>query len=346
MNGRAIHGCLLMLPLLACWVGCADDTFAVVSVSTTSGSLDDVAQLRVHVTNADAEDVLFYPKQMSSPLHLDTGRPITFSVEFKGWSGQAMFEVEPLAKDGIPLAYGRAKVFVTRHALTAVVVSVYPGTTRPESRQGGAMSDEGLACAPNAPAEACGAGNRTCGILCSTDDSPAVSMCYVAGSGGPGQVCGSNRDCAPGSQCFTLGAAGCRVMTCLKFCGSDAECGDVNSFCNLPIPCGDKTFLACSRPCDPTVSSNNGCAPGLGCFVYAGESTDCACPGPGGAGATCTQNAGCAAGLSCFIPTGADAGSGTGVCRMVCKLDAPACPSGTSCHAFDNSSRRLYGICQ
>lgn len=344
MNGRLIHGCLLMLPVLTCWAGCADDTFAVVSVSTNSGNLDDVAQLRVHVTHAASADVLVYPKQTASPLRLDPGRPVTFSVEFEGWSGQATFEVEPLAKDGTTLAYGRTNAFVSRHEVTPVAVSVYPGTTRPENRQGGVMSDEELACAPNAPAEACGGSNRTCGILCSPDHSPAVSMCYVAGSGGPGEACTTNRDCAPGSQCFTLGATGCRVMTCLKFCGSDGECADSNSLCNLPIPCGDRTFRACSRPCDPTVPSNNGCAAGLGCFVYSGDSTDCACPGTGGAGAICSQNAGCAAGLSCVIP--ADAGAGTGVCRMVCKLDAPACPSGTACHAFENSSRRLYGFCQ
>jgi hypothetical protein len=345
MNGRAIHGGLPMLLLLACWAGCTDDTFAVVSVTTNSGSLDDVAQLRVHVTNTASGDVLDFPTQMSAPLHLETGRPVTFSVEFKDWSGQAAFEVEPLAKDGTTLAYGRTLAFVRRHEVNAVVVSVYPGTTRPEQRQGGVMNDEELACAPHAAAQACGTGNRTCGVLCSADNHAAVSMCYLAGTGGPGAVCTSNRDCGPGSQCFTLSALGCRVMTCLKFCSNDSECGDSDAFCNLPIPCGDRTFLACSRPCDPTVTSNNGCAAGLGCYVFSGETTDCACPGTGFAGAACTQNAGCAAGLSCVIPTTADAGA-TGVCRPVCKLAAPSCPSGTTCHAFENSTRKLYGVCQ
>jgi hypothetical protein len=282
---------------------------------------------------------------MTAPLYIDTRRSITFSVEFRNWSGQAAFEVEPLAKDGTTLAYGRTLAFIRRHEVAPVVVSVYPDTTRPEHRQGGAMADGDLACVPQAPADACGLDSRTCGVLCSEDDDSAVSLCYLAGTGGPGALCISNRDCAPGTQCFPLSAGACPVKTCLKFCSSDSECGDSNAFCNLRIPCGDKTFLACSRPCDPTVTSNNGCAAGLGCFVYSGDTTDCACPGVGRAGAACIQNEGCAPGLICLIPKSPDAGA-TGVCRPVCKLDAPACPSGTSCHAFDDSPRRLYGSCQ
>ncbi len=347
MNVKAIRGGLSMLPLLACWAGCADDTFALVSVSTSSGSLNDIAQLRVYVTNATSEDVLEYPTKVSSPLRLDEGRPVTFSVEFEDWSGPAVFEVEPLAKDRTVLAYGRARVFVERHAVSRVAVSVYPGTTRPEHRQGGVLSDGELACAPHAPADACGTDGRTCGLLCSVDgSSPAVSMCYVAGAGAPGDACTSNRDCAPGSQCFTLSSAGCSIMTCLEFCSDDDECGDSNAFCNLPVPCGDRTFFACSRPCDPTVTKDNGCATGLGCFVYSGDTTDCACPGPGLTGETCTQNDGCAAGLSCVIPSGISAGSSTGVCRPMCKLEVPACPSGMACHAFEGSSRGLFGFCQ
>jgi hypothetical protein len=34
------------------------------------------------------------------------------------------------------------------------------------------------------------------------------------------------------------------------------------------------------------------------------------------------------------------------VCRPICKLAAPVCPSGTTCHAFDGSTRLLYGFCK
>jgi hypothetical protein len=345
---------LVLLPLLVWCAGCADDTFAVVSVRTRSGSLDDVAQLRVHVTNASAEDILVYPPQGSRALHLEAQQPVTFSVEFPDWSGQATFEVEPLARDGGALAYGKTNATINRHAVAAVAVNVVPGAFRPDHPQGGVTSDSPLSCAPAAPADACGA-NRTCELLCTSTD-PAASMCYGSGAGQPGDSCAGNGSCAPGSQCFTFTATGCNVKTCLRFCTGDSTCADASAFCNVPIPCGNgPRFSACSRPCDPTVTINNGCATGLSCFVYPGETTDCACPGFGSAGAGCTQNSGCngepgcsgcAAGFSCVIPTGTDAGASNGVCRPACKLAAPTCPSGTACHPFDNASRKVFGFCQ
>jgi len=350
MNAR--H-CLIVLSILTYCAGCADDTFVTVSVRTSAGSLDGVAQLRVHVTNASSEDVLAYPGKTSQPLHLDTERPVTLSVEFKGWSGEAAFEVEPLSKDGTPMAYGKTRALVSKHEVTPIVVTVYPATARPEHPQGGVMSGDPLWCGPPAPADSCGP-QRTCGVLCSPD-TPAASMCYVAGAGGPGDSCTSNGDCAAGSQCFTFGASGCNVMTCRKYCQDDGGCSDSAAFCNVPLPCGSTTFSLCSRPCDPTLTTAHGCAPGLACFRYSGDTTDCACPGFGGVGATCTQNsgcsgqfgcAGCAAGLGCVMPTGTEAGTSNGVCRPMCKPAASGCPSGTSCHPFDDSSRGLFGFCQ
>ena len=61
-------------------------------------------------------------------------------------------------------------------------------------------------------------------------------------------------------------------------------------------------------------------------------------------GASCTQNSGCRTGLSCVVQTGS--ATGTGACRPVCSLASPSCPSGTTCHAFNSSTRVLYGFCQ
>jgi len=348
---------LAVLPTLAFLAACADHSFAVVSVLTYSGSLDDVAQFRVHVTNASSEDVLLYPKSPSQSLHLDTTRPVTFSVEFDAsLSGQTAFEVEAISKDGKVVAYGKSSAPVGKDDVAPVLVKVVPGAVRPENPVDGGTSIDGesLSCDPYTPGAACGVG-PTCGVLCAPNE-PAVAMCYGAGAGKPGDACTSNADCDPGSQCFTFTAIGCNVMTCLKFCKDDPACGQADAYCNVPIQCGSTPALsACSSPCIPTLATNNGCAAGLSCFVYAGETTDCACPGLGAVAAACTQNSGCngepgcsgcGPGLSCVIPTGTDAGTGAGSCRPVCKLAAPACPSGTTCHAFDNSSRRLYGFCQ
>jgi hypothetical protein len=345
---------LIVLPLLL--AACADDSFAVIELLAYSGTLDGVSQFRVHVTTASAEEVLLYPPQPTRSLHLDADRPVTFSVEFgAAHSGEATFEIEALSPQDTVLGYGKSSGTISKHTVSNVTVRVVPGAVRPEHPiDAGAPSDgqSQLACDPNAPAAACAAG-QTCGILC-TPDQPAIGMCYVGGTGNPGDPCASNNDCSPGSQCFTFAAADCNVTTCLKFCRDDLACGQADAYCNVPIKCGTTApFSACSRPCDP--AAGTGCAPGLSCFVYAGETTDCACPGQGAPGAACTQNSGCSGepgclgcgpGLSCVIPAGADAGTSMGICRPVCRLDSLACPSGTACHAFDNSSRRVYGFCQ
>jgi len=350
----------LALALLPCLAACVDDTYAVVSVLTDSGSVDGVAQFRVYVEDGSAQDTLLYPKQRSESLHLDTSHPVTFSVEFSSSrAGQATFEVEALDVDGTVLGYGKAPVAIVEGKVVNVSVPVVLGAIRPErGLDGGAAGDGGanqLACDPYAPASACGA-NQTCGLLCSSPpNQPAVGMCYGAGPGKPGDGCANNGDCAPGSQCFI--AAGCGVMTCLRFCNhNDAMCGEPNAYCNVPIDCGTTPpFAACSRPCDPTGTGTVGCASGLSCFVYLGETTDCACAGLGDVGAACTQNsgcngesgcAGCRAGLSCVVAIGAAAGTSSGTCRTICTLAASTCPTGTTCHAFNGSTRLVYGFCQ
>jgi hypothetical protein len=369
-----------LLPLLVLpWLGaCADDSYAVISVLTYSGTIEAVAQFRVNVGNGTAVDTLNYPNYPNYPnlpnypnypnypnlpsrsLDLDTSHPVTFSVEFTAsHMGDVSFEVEALAKDGTVLGYGKSAATLTKGKVVNVAVLLVKGTVRPEHEpDAGVTGDAGtasLSCDPYAPELACGA-DRTCGLLCGTNQ-PAVSMCYAAGASNPGDTCASNNDCGPGSQCFTFTAVGCSVMTCLRFCNhDDAGCAESGAYCNLPIPCGPSSqFQACSRPCDPTGMATTGCAPGLACFVYDKESTDCACAGLGTAGAACTQNSGCngeagclgcQAGLSCVVPTGAAAGSTNGVCRPICNLSAPLCPATTTCHAFDQATRRMFGFCQ
>jgi len=351
---------LLALALLPCLVACADDTYAVVSVQTYSGSVDGVAQFRVFVESGSEQDTLLYPKQRSESLRLDTSHPVTFSVEFSSSrTGQATFEVEPLDVNGNALGYGKSPVALVKDKVVNVSVRVVLGALRPERGLDGGTDVDGssnqLSCDPYAPSSACGT-NQTCGLLCSSPPTqPAVGMCYVAGTGKPGDPCTGNGNCAPGSQCFT--AAGCGATTCLRFCNhDDAMCGEQNAYCNVPIACGTTpSFGACSRPCDPTGTGTIGCAAGLSCFVYAGETTDCACAGLGDVGAACTQNsgcngetncAGCRAGLSCVVPTGSVAGASSGACRPLCTLAAPTCPTGATCHAFDGSTRRIYGFCE
>jgi hypothetical protein len=343
MTMRRLSGLALLLPL---FLSCSDDSYVVVSVLARSGSVDGVAQFRVSIGNSLEESILHYPKGPSESSTIDTIHPITFSVEFgSGKEGTATIEVEPLSSSRSVLGYGKATVEIAEGKVSNVDVLVVPGAVRPAH----GMDSGSLACDPYSPTTNCG-GNQTCGLICDADQ-PSVSMCYLAGSAKPGEACSNNNDCEPGLQCFSFIASGCSVRTCLRFCNSDdAACGEQAAYCNVPIQCGITPFQTCSRPCDPTGVGTGGCAAGLACFVYAGDTTDCACPGLGGVGSPCTQNSGCGgsgcsgcqAGLSCVVPTGGTSGT----CRPICDLAALICPSGTSCHAFEKSTRKIFGFCQ
>jgi len=344
---------LLALSLTALLCGCTDDTFAVVSVLTYSGSLNDVSQLRVRVTSDATQDTLLYPKRASGLLHLDTTSPLTLSVEMAPSPYRpATFEVEALAPDGSVLGYGMASAVVGGNAVDTVMVEVVIGATAPVAAPVGAIVDGGsqMVCAPLDPTATCGA-DRTCGLLCA-DEEPTVAMCYVAGSASSGDACSGNADCSSGSGCFTFSADDCSVAACLRFCAKDDDCGQAGAYCNVTIPCGAAgSFQVCSQPCDPTLTTSS-CAAGLACFVYGGQTTDCACPGLGGPGSTCTQNSGCSgdngcsgcsAGLSCVIPE-SDGGASQGACHPVCMVANPTCPAGSTCHGFSNASS-TYGYC-
>lgn len=356
MKGRlrgALH--VAVLAWLASLPGCSEDSYALVSVLTYTGSIGNVAQVIAHVTSATGQQSLTYPRKAGPPLHFDNLHPVTFSVEFPAsYVGATTLEVELVAEDGRPQGYGKSTADIVRGHIVRVEVRVVAGAVRPENASASDGGAPSMLCDPYAPAAACGE-ERACGVLCS-QDNPAASMCYLAGTGAPGSPCASNGDCLPGSQCFAFSALGCAVKACLRFCNhDDKQCGEQGSYCNIPIACGSSPALAaCSRPCDPTGAATTGCAPGLGCFVFAGETTDCACPGQGDMGSPCTQNSGCdnatsclgcKAGLSCIVPAGAPSGA-TGACRPACNLATPTCPSGTTCRAFEGSSRRLFGFCQ
>ena len=227
-QGVAYVALSLALASLIASAGCKEDSYALVSVLTRSGTLSGVAQFRVYVDNGPDSSTLYYPRQLTESLVLDTTDPVTFSVQFStSRGGPTTFGVEPLDVASTVLGYGEAKAAIEKEKVFKVTVLVEPGAVRPVQGMDGG-------CDPYQPAITCGAGH-TCGLLCS-DGQPAVGMCYVAGPALPGQTCASNNDCSPGSQCFTFSASGCPVMTCLRFCQGDAACGEAGAYCNLHDP--------------------------------------------------------------------------------------------------------------
>jgi len=166
---------VLVLAALPALLGCQDDSFAVVSVRLFSGTLDGIAQFRVYVGNQGEQERLFYPKQPSESLHLDTNHPVTFSVEFStSREGEAIFEVAPLDKSLSGLGYGISSVAISKGKVATVQVVVYAGAVRPERGLDGGTASE--ACAYGT------ASCQTCAVAVSSSAAAVMGIIPVLNS--------------------------------------------------------------------------------------------------------------------------------------------------------------------
>jgi hypothetical protein len=313
---------------------CSDDkSVVVVSVYSNGLPVARVAQLRVEAINGQSGEYtqeLYYPEKprAEDALFELSDKPVTFSISFRTmFKGTVTFKVEAL------------------DPANGVVAS---GESSPEQLNVGQVTYSTVwvspACDPMQPIATCGE-RKNCAFVCD-EQKQAKTVCMAAGVKQTGDACDSLSDCAPGSECFTFTCSGISIKTCRKFCASDTDCG-VGSTCSLSITCSasNREALICSRPCDPTGDASDGCTPGLSCFIYAGEVTDCACKPASRTGVTdqaCTGDDGCLPGLTCV-----DRG-GQKTCRPLCvlgKTEKPVCPPGSTCTEVTSSVYKTYGAC-
>jgi hypothetical protein len=340
----AALGCLLVPALLA--GGCADRSYALVSVlaSNGSGAFGDVRQLRVEVRNGVYVDTLSYPAMRSTKAYrFDEGQALTFSVGYRSsHKGTVEVRVSPLDANGAPLGYGAGTAMILEEGVTKVEVRVVRGARWPEGADGGAPDGGGVEagppCDPTDPASCHGG---TCVLSCPMNQ-PVTGVCTMAGSKKPGELCTGNEECEPGSQCFTFSA--CGVRTCLRFCKDSSVCGA--GACATPLPCDRQptSFKACSQPCDPVGEAKQGCAAGLNCFLFEGEVPDCDCAGSmhtGGDGAPCDTGDQCKPGFLCVKMSGSKA------CRPACRLAASptTCEGGRTCTKLVDPPYQVFGAC-
>jgi hypothetical protein len=339
--GRAGRGAVMATALMG--LGCASDkSFALVSVLSAAGQFTDVAQLQVAVVNGGYQDFLTYPAMRMGTYRFDETQPLTFSVGFRSTFHSGLLQVTVTTVDaaGTPTGHGTGMAEISAENVTAVTVRVTRGAPAVDggadaARDAGA-ADLPPACDPAAAATACGAG-KTCIAGCRANGTSAA-MCVMAGNKAPGAACAD--DCVQGAECARYPCAGAEVRACLRLCTDDAECGEGR--CNLPVPCAPPdSYRWCSQPCNPVGAATGGCAPGLRCFLYAGEIPDCNCPGDrtGVDGTPCVDSDSCQAGFFC-VRTGTD-----GTCRPLCRLDAPSCEGARTCMQLFNPNYQTYGAC-
>lgn len=323
----------LLLSLATLVAACSDEkSTVVVAVYAGSAPIARVAQLRVRATNGQMSEYsqeLFYPEKPRAEdalLELNSVTPVTFSMSFRTmFKGTVTFEVDALDPNKAVLGSGESS---------------------PEQLNEGQVTYStvrvSLPCNPLQPTATCGA-QQNCAYVCDSQNQ-AKTVCLASGLKGPGEVCSDLSDCAPGSECFGFNCLGTSIKTCRKFCATDADCG-TGATCVVGITACSTTPIdtrVCSQPCNPTGAAIDVCQPGMNCFIFAGEVTDCACRAPtriAGIGQACTNDDDCIPGLTCVDR------SGQKTCRPLCALAAPACPTGTTCTPLNSPVYKVYGAC-
>jgi hypothetical protein len=212
----------------------------------------------------------------------------------------------------------------------------------------------------------------------------ASAECTAGGTHAAGQPCASNKDCAPGTQCFNYASTGCNVKICLRFCNGDDGCaaprdggadGGVvdagadgaapdgqtgqnsgpRSLCQGPVNCGTVTtaYHTCTFACDPRLAAANAgttaCPTGLSCLVVGGmDQVDCACAEATRTkteGMDCQNGSECAPGYICNIM------GDTKKCRAVCRCDAVngVCATANECAGGKTctalQNETTFGVC-
>jgi len=178
---------------------------------------------------------------------------------------------------------------------------------------------------------------------------------------GPGEACALVSDgswtwggCAAGGVCMGIDPV-TEEGTCAALCvGSFAEpaCADAGEACVLWSE--EIGLFVCEPTCDPLAGAE-ACGDGEVCVnMPPAETWACVIDGSGdggAAGAACEFSNACDPGLACvapnFIP---DCLGEAGCCTTYCDLDAPDCPGGLECQAWNGDEpapvgHEAVGVC-
>ncbi|MFL5304240.1 MAG: hypothetical protein ACJ8F1_03465 [Polyangia bacterium] len=348
---------IVLAATVAATLGCSSPQSFVILLleSQAPSSITSVADIEVDVTKANqplrvlnyaARDLVIAPDASVAMGTLS----VSFSAD---QTGDVEFDVKARDAHGCQRGHGAAIITIKKGATVEGLVLLAPdeACATDGGADGAVPGGQFPGCDPVHPV--C-AGGQTCQVNCKA----TINACTPGGSGGPGTPCQGNADCAPGSQCFDYTSLGCATKVCLRFCGTDSDCGGRSdagggpgSFCRDPVTCdGTATaYRTCSASCDPTgvaaLANRTGCPAGLACVLPASmDHVACGCPEMTRTrpeGAACTSTTQCAPGFVCEQ-----------TCRAVCRCDlknaactAPnQCPTpGTTCTPI--AGEALYGVC-
>jgi hypothetical protein len=321
----------------------SDKSFAVVTVRTSQGELTGITQFVAYVSNGPMrESILYYPPSPLSDrdaIRLTPSETTDFSVSFSSsYAGLLKVGVEARTLNQV-LGYGAAEKTIDSGHKIEMDIAIQPGAQAPiVGVDAGAGGDTGApvsACDFVNPS-ACSVG-QTCVVKCSGTGVP-LGQCTAGGIAKDGEVCRTNQDCAPGSQCFTYACG----RVCRKFCNSDADCP--GGTCSRRVSCDGVSTQQrfCASNCDPRGAAKDVCQGELRCLMF-NEVPTCDCTESsrtGDDGATCELTTNCKPGLMCV-----KTGDAAPVCRPICKRSAPDCAAGRICAELSDPRYMVWSAC-
>jgi len=371
-SSRALLALAVLASSVASLAACAKPiSFIVLDLQSSDPNRDilEVKEVVVTVTQGTSlHKTLTYPAKPSGGVLTITqdANVNTLSVSFSaGHTGSVDVSVTVKDASGCTVGFvGGVSVSIREGGSVAappVLLVPQKDCTVPD---GGvdAGGDTFPGCDPAAPGLMCPA-TDTCQVNCMTQKGE----CTAGGKGGPGAACTTNKDCAPGEQCFDYSSSGCTgVRVCLRFCHDDVTCqgsatgsttdagttdagttdaGDggaeagaasasgTASLCQGLVPCqsGLTGYHTCTFGCDPRqvaiAAGKSGCPTGLACMVVA-SMDQVDCACPE-ATRKGVDGDDCAGGAQCAPGYICNMMSDAKKCRAVCRCDA----KGMTCQA-------------
>ena len=342
----------LVAALLVAVPACSSDSYLVLDLRSDGTSFVGITKVVVEVTAATGRPMVTRTFSVggATGVTIDANSSKSLSVSFTpDRSGVVNVKVSISGASGC-VATGTVAATIDKGGVARATVTVAPSSCN--VTPDGGIPDTMTTfpgCDPAVPGS-CPA-TQTCYVDCSNE----MGRCVPGGAKGPGELCTSNNDCAPGTQCFDFNCPS-TTRVCLKFCAGDDACAALStaegtSTCRDPVFCPALTsYKTCGFVCDPRGTATSGCPAGLNCFLFADQaggqdSPSCGCPAAtrvGTDGTPCTASEQCAPGFICDQMTAGQ------FCRRLCKMnDATAsggdCPGTQTCTALTNNT--VFGVC-
>jgi hypothetical protein len=305
------------------WVAtsCSHDSYLKVTLIAADSAFEHLTRVVVNVHDESNGSSAWLQYVPTNEIRFDTFMSKTLSIAFTpNRAGAISLDVGVFDNTGACLGRGQTTSVLKKGDVSSATVMLAHTSICPLAPDAGVADTGGdvvtfSGCDPARPADSC-ANNQTCFVDCRANRG----ICLLAGAKGPGELCSTNADCTPGTQCFDYsGLPGCGVGTkvCQKFCNNDAQC----------LSAAGGTGGAAGSPASDGTGGAGGGVGGVGATGGATGGGGSASPGV----STCRNPVVCSGNVTTSYRT----------CSFACDPRADGtsgCPTGLLCFLYTDST--------